>query len=243
MTVPIPQFILDFPISPICTFDNLVVGRGNREAAAALANLEGVTATGVGVTGEGGTGKTHLLMAAVADWRRRSGGSGAIYLDLAALGDQLDGADEQELGRFVQRHAGLRLAAVDDLEKLASSPALQEGVLYLFNRLHAEGGRLLFACRTSPRLLDWMRPDLRSRLLWGPVFPIDPPQEEELGPILLKLARDRQVRLSPDLVGFLQLRLPRRVGDYIDALERLDRAGLGLQRPLTVPLAKEVLGL
>ncbi len=244
MTIPIPQLVLTFPVRSVCTFDNLVVGRGNRLAVEAVRDLQRATATGLGLTGEAGTGKSHLLQAAVTEWRQRHGEGSAIHLDAVTLREQLDAAaGEGGLSRFLDRHRGLRLAAVDDLQAMAEDPVPQEGVLYLFNRLRADGGRLLFASRHSPRLLEWLRPDLRSRLLWGPVIAMDPPGDEDLAAILVKMADDRQVRLPPDLIRFLQMRLPRHVADYAEALDRLDRAGMGLKRPLTVPLAKEVLGL
>ncbi|MBF0463033.1 MAG: ATP-binding protein [Magnetococcales bacterium] len=242
------QFILNFPLDPVCTFANLVIGEGNHRAAEAVrllveqAVVPQVPSATV-LTGEAGTGKTHLLQAAVCQCRVLAGEESAIYLHTTALRSQLRTNGEQDLTRFVDRHAGCRLVAVDDLESLENSPALQEGILYLFNRMRETGGHLLVAGQHSPQELAWLRPDLRSRLLWGAVLVLDPPEDEMLGAILAKMVEDRQVRCGPELLKFLQLRLPRRIPDYAAALDRLNEAGLELKRPLTVPLAKEVLGL
>ncbi|MEO5364651.1 MAG: DnaA/Hda family protein [Magnetococcus sp. DMHC-8] len=250
MTAPIAQFILNFPLDPVCTFANLVIGAGNRraaEAVRALAEQQATPlvqwATALLLIGETGTGKTHLLQAAVDLCRSCSGEESAIYLNTVALRDQLRESGEQDLTRFLERHAACRLVAVDDLEELEASTALQEGVLYLFNRMRDSNGHLLVAGQRSPQLLEALRPDLRSRLLWGSVVPLDPPEDGLLGAILAKMVEDRQVRCSPELLRFLQMRLPRCIPDYAAALDRLNEASLGLKRPLTVPLAKEVLGL
>ena len=248
MTPPMYQFIFNFPLDPVCTFANLVLGAGNRRAAEAVrllvepASMPLVPSATV-LTGETGTGKTHLLQAAVCQCRLSAGEEAAIYLNTVALRGQLRTSGEQDLTRFVDRHAACRLVAVDDLEELESSPALQEGILYLFNRMRDAGGHLLVAGQQSPQELEGLRPDLRSRLLWGPVLVLEPPEDEMLGAILVKMVEDRQVRCGPELLKFLQLRLPRRIPDYAAALDRLNEAGLELKRPLTVPLAKEVLAL
>ncbi|MBF0273067.1 MAG: hypothetical protein HQL98_13540 [Magnetococcales bacterium] len=238
------QQILELGLDPVFTFDNLIVGDSNRLACAAVRGLmEGVAASLI-LTGGAGCGKTHLLHAAVGWQRRLRGGDGAAFLDPEALARALEGGGEGELTRFLARWQGDVLVAVDNLERLGSgSPALQEGLLFLFNHLRENGGRLLIASRLSPTHLEWLRPDLRSRLLWGSVMEIAPPDDVELEAILTKLAADRQVRLGPELIKFLCVRLPRRIPDLAAALERLDRAGLELKRPLTVPLAKEILTL
>lgn len=250
MTTPIPQFILNFPLDPVCTFANLVVGEGNRRAVEAVRALlaepsssRRQSSTALLLTGESGTGKTHLLQAAVSQCRAQSGESAAFYLNTTALRAQLRSSGEQDLTRFLDRHEPCQLVAVDTLDELESSPVLQEGILYLFNQMRDTGGRMLVAGQTAPQLLDGLRPDLRSRLLWGSVVVLEPPEDALLGAILAKMVEDRQVRCGPELLKFLQLRLPRRIPDYAAALDRLNEASLGLKRPLTVPLAKEVLGL
>lgn len=262
MTSSIPvafsQFILPFSLDQVCTFDNLVVGDANRRAVEAVRTLSEAlevlptfpvaaplvqTATALILTGEEGTGKTHLLQAAITQRQLLSGVEHAVYFTPAMLHEQLQGSEEQDLTRFLDGCDSCRLVAVDGLDELESCTMLQEGVLYLFNLMRATGGRMLVAGRKSPSSLGGLRPDLRSRLLWGPLIPVGAPEDEMLGAILAKMVEDRQVRCAPELLKFLQLRLPRRIPDYVAALDRLNDASLGLKRPLTVPLAKKVLGL
>ncbi|MEO5340829.1 MAG: DnaA/Hda family protein [Magnetococcus sp. MYC-9] len=250
MSRTVAQPILNLPLDPVCTFANLVVGAGNRAAVDAVRALADdnspsvlQSATALLLTGESGTGKTHLLQAAVCRRRLLAGEGAAIYLDIHALHAQLSHGGERELVCFLDRHEACQLVAVDDLDALPFSPLLQEGILYLFNRMRDRGGRLLVAGRASPQVLEGLRPDLRSRLLWGAVIALELPEDEMLGAILVKMVEDRQVRCGPELLKFLQLRLPRRIPDYVAALDRLNEASLGMKRPLSVPLAKEVLGL
>ncbi|MBF0177379.1 MAG: hypothetical protein HQL63_11120 [Magnetococcales bacterium] len=260
------QLLLDLPLDPVLTFANLVVGRGNRMAVEAVRSFGEAGEishvppfAGLTLCGEAGTGKTHLLQATVRQVRDQYGPHAALYLDLAGLDHHLEGgrSDRKEeveqqgseevseamLAGFLSRFEGCRLVAVDAMDRLNTSASLQEAVLYLYNGMRAAGVRLLFAGREQPGNLADVREDLRSRLMWGPVLLLQPPDEEDLAAILAQMALERQVRIGQDLVRFLVNRLPRRVPDFMQAIAALDHASLLQKRPLTIPLAKEVLGL
>ncbi|MEG3637702.1 DnaA/Hda family protein [Magnetococcus sp. PR-3] len=241
------QLLIAFPLDPVLSWENLVVGDHNAIAANGVRQLQAATVPGLILTGDAGVGKSHLLQAAVASVRLEHGEQSAVYLDLATLSKHLANQPKEHsealLSRFIDRYGRCRLAAIDELELLEGTPALQEGVLYLYNRLRAVGGHLLGAGRIDPSSMAGLRDDLRSRLLWGPVLHIDEPDEASLDAIMDKLASDRQLRLSEAVRHFLLMRLPRQVPEFARTIERLDKEALRQQRPITVPLAKEVLGL
>ncbi|GAB0056010.1 Chromosomal replication initiator protein DnaA [Candidatus Magnetaquicoccaceae bacterium FCR-1] len=238
------QLILSLGVDPLFTFGNFIVGTSNRLAHAAVGGVMESPATSLLLIGEAGCGKSHLLHAAVADRQAGQGRHLAVFLDPEALGLALADGGEGALTGFLERWSGRVLVAVDNLERIAAGPeVVQEGLLFLFNHLRACDGRLLVASRLSPVELTALRADLRSRLLWGQMLEIAPPDDAEREAILAKLAADRQVRMNPEVIRFLCARLPRRIPDLAEALDRLDRAGLERIRPLTVPLAKEILGL
>ncbi|MBF0309965.1 MAG: hypothetical protein HQL56_10595 [Magnetococcales bacterium] len=240
------QLLLDFPLNPVFSYGNLIVGEGNRQACQALRDLNLLPGELLTLVGEEGTGKTHLLQATVRQWRLQAGEEGvAVYLDMDLLSAHLTetgGSGEQVLSDLMNRYAACRLVALDDLQELENHAALQEGVLFLFRHLRERQGRLVCASRRSPLQLV-LRPDLGSRLSLGLVVPVLPPGDEERAEILRKMAIDRQVRVGEELLRFLAARLPRRVADYAQAIDHLDQEGLRQQRPWTIPLAKEVLGL
>ncbi len=110
------------------------------------------------------------------------------------------------------------LAIVDDVESL-DAPAQQA----LFNAINAA------------------REDLRTRLAWGLVYQLKPLSDAEKGEHLKAEAARRGLQLSDEVVGSLLTRLPRDLYSLNALLDRLDRHSLARQRPLTLPLVREVL--
>jgi chromosomal replication initiation ATPase DnaA len=85
-------------------------------------------------------------------------------------------------------------------------------------------------------------PDLVSRLRAIPQAVLGEPDDALLAGILVKLFDDRQIRVSPQVVSYLASRIERSIAAARSIVEELDRASLSGKRPVTVPLAAEILG-
>ncbi|MBF0284213.1 MAG: hypothetical protein HQL51_07120 [Magnetococcales bacterium] len=239
------QRLLPWPLEAQCTLAGWISWEGAALARGLVDQaLSGALMVGL-IVGPEGSGKTHLLRAAVAEAEARWGVGAGYYW--AAEGDESlaapSGDGEEILARRLEATGAPRLLALDRVERLTQAPGEQEWAFHLFNRVRRTGGAVLWAGREDPARLPGLPPELRSRILWGAAAALAPPGEEMLSCILGKLARDRQVLLSEELTRFLALRLPRRVAAYQAALDLLDREGLRQQRPLTIPLARQVLEL
>ncbi len=62
-----------------------------------------------------------------------------------------------------------------------------------------------------------------------------------LAGITVKLSADRELRGPPAVISYLASRIERSVAAAREAVAALDRASLSGKRPVTVPLAAEVL--
>jgi DnaA family protein len=212
--------------------DNFVAG-ANRETVAALRELLAADTSGVlFLAGAPGSGKTHLLQAACR--AVEAAGAQAAYLPFAELvahsPDVLEGLEQY------------RLLACDDLQAIAGHPEWEEAVFHLYNRLREAGGVLIGAAGEVPDRLGLDLPDLRSRLAWGAVYALQPPDDAARLDILTLHARERGLELPAEAAQFLLRRCPRDVHALMALLERLDRAALRAQRRLTVPFLRTVLG-
>jgi len=130
------------------------------------------------------------------------------------------------------------LVVADDVEAL-DADAQQA----LFNAINeARDGRCaVLASGKAPPAHLALREDLRTRLAWGLVYQLKPLSDAEKALHLQAEAARRGLTLSAEVVGYLLTRLPRDLYSLNALLDRLDRHAHARQRPLTVPLVKEVL--
>ena len=118
----------------------------------------------------------------------------------------------------------------------------ERALFHLVNLVRAEGASLLITSRVPVARLPLTLPDLVSRLRAVPQAELGPPDDALLAGILVKLFDDRQLRVTPQVVAYLASRMERSIAVARDIVARLDRASLSGKRPVTVPLAAEILG-
>jgi DnaA family protein len=200
------------------TLDNFVAGR-NIELLAALRQMLAATAgeRGIYVWGETGSGRSHLLQAAVEG--ALASGQTAAY----ACGEVPDAA---------------QVVAVDDVEKL--DDAGQVALFVLYNRLRESGGMLLVSGSQAPAFLQ-LRDDLRTRLGWGLVDQVLALSDAEKAQALQQHARARGLELPNEVTTYLLRHGRRDLPALLATLNALDEHCLRLKRVASVPLLKEVM--
>jgi DnaA family protein len=214
----VTQLLLDIAPDWNPTLDNFVAGR-NGELLAALRQTLAASAgeRGMYVWGEAGSGKSHLLQAAVEG--ALVSGQSAVY----ACGEVPDAA---------------QVVAVDDVEKL--DDAGQVALFILYNRLRESGGRLLASGTQAPAFLN-LRDDLRTRLGWGLVYQVLALNDAEKSQALQQHARARGFDLPNEVTTYLLRHGRRDLPALLATLNALDEHCLRLKRTASVPLLKEVM--
>jgi chromosomal replication initiation ATPase DnaA len=221
MTIKPVQMPLDLGGAPAYSAADFLVADGNRDAVACLEQWRAWPVFAHVLVGPEGSGKTHLA-----------------HLFSARTGAPITAAAVLNAAAVPTLAAALALI-VEDGDRGVDQTAL----LHLFNLLRERGRTLLLTARIPPARWPITLPDLRSRLAALPVVAIGAPDEALLAAVLVKLFADRQTRVGQDLVAYLVSRLERSFAAARAAVATLDRAALEQQRPITVPLAREVLGL
>lgn len=130
------------------------------------------------------------------------------------------------------------LAVADDVESLDAGA--QQALFNAINAARDGRGGVLAAGDAPPAGLR-LREDLRTRLGWGLVYQLKPLTDEQKAEHLRTAAARRGLALPDEVVAYLLARLPRDLYSLNALLDRLDRHSLARQRPLTVPLVREVL--
>ena len=203
------------------TFENFVPGAN----APAIAHLQALSAQAAPVYlwGVSGSGKTHLLE--------------ALVHRLEAQGDRA--------GWFSVAHAApwpvdeaWSLAVIDDCDRLDA--AQQHAAFALFVEAATRGVAIVAAGRVPPVDLA-VREDLRTRLGWGHVFAVQPLGEAEVRATLRRVADQRGIFLSDEVMDYLLTRFARDLKHLVAQLDRLDEFSMSTKRVITVPLLKQML--
>lgn len=203
--------------------------------ASALAAVRALVSAGGGAPvwlwGGAGSGKTHLLQAALAEWSDTRGPAAYLPLGLPGLHPSM--------------LAGLEncgLLALDEVDAVAGNAALEIALFHLWNGLLERGAAVLLAARQPPAGVAIALPDLASRFASSLVLQLQTPDEAELLEVLRVMAAQRGLELGPEVAAFLLRRLRRDTHELAALVERLDAAAMAAQRALTVPFVREVIG-
>lgn len=173
------------------------------------------------LAGAAGTGKTHLAEV----WRTRSG---AALVEAAEL-------HEEALPALLETGAVI----VENGESL--TPDGERALFHLINMVRETKSFLLLTGAEAPARWPAGLPDLASRLKAVPRVEIGPPDEALLAALLVKLFDDRGMSVPAAVISYVVPRMERSFAAMRDFAEALDRASLAGKRPVTVPLAAEVL--
>ena len=217
------QLILDWSREAAPAFDNFLPG-GNGEVLAHLRSLAAgaMAETSVLIWGAPGSGKSHLLQAALAAARAVGRPAAEVRIEEEELPAVMPGA----------------LYAIDAVD-LLSAPA-QGRLFTLYNACRDAGAQLLLAARVPPAAAP-LRDDLRTRLGWGLVLELRPLGDADKPAALAAYAREQGFRLTGEVIDFLLTRGRRDMGALLSTLRALDRYSLSTKRPVTIPLVKELL--
>ncbi|MEZ5460576.1 DnaA regulatory inactivator Hda [Dokdonella sp.] len=183
------------------------------------------------LAGPGGSGKTHLLIAACAE--ASSLGRRAQYLDPATVSGPLTEA--------IRQFGGSDMLAIDDVDLIAGSAEAEHALFDLHNRCVAEGTTLLFAASDPPAALPLVLPDLTSRLSACTQWQLRALDETSRREALRERAASRGIELDQAVLDWLFTRRARDLGALTELLDQIDLAALAAKRRVTVPFLRELL--
>jgi DnaA family protein len=214
------QLVLDLGAEPAQSLDTFQVGE-NAELAHMMHQFaqRASRERSCYLWGETGAGKTHLLHALAATPASR-------YI----------GADA-DAKAFVHA-ADVTLYLIDDIDRL--SPRRQIDAFALFNQVREHGAYMVCTGPLPPAVLP-VREDLRTRMGWGLVYQIRGLSDDEKIAALTQAAEARGLTLSASVLPYLLSHFKRDMRSLSTMLDALDQYSLETQRPVTVPLLRDLL--
>ncbi len=207
-------------LNPRYSFDQFIIGDGNRLAHAAslaVAELPGQAYNPLFLHAPPGLGKTHLLHA-IGNYIVAFGGTTRVrYTTVESFTNQfITALGSRSLDRFKHAYRDVDVLLIDDVQFLASKAKTEEEFFHTFNALYETGRQLVLTCDRLPSALVSVEERLRERFEAGLVADIRPPDLLTRIAILRKRVMLDRIALADDAV----LRaIAERVTDNVRSLE------------------------
>ncbi|MDP2044311.1 MAG: chromosomal replication initiator protein DnaA, partial [Candidatus Omnitrophota bacterium] len=228
------------------TFENFVVGSGNRHAHAyslAVANSPAKTYNPLFIYGGVGLGKTHLIQAICHQIRSSApGGIKICYISSEKFTNELiDAIQHHSTAAFRQKYRNVDVLVIDDIHFIAGKESTQEEFFHTFNTLYDAHKQIVFSSDRPPKEIANLQERLVSRFGWGLTTDIQPPDLETRVAILKKKIEREPVNVPDDVIFFIAQLIKTNVRELEGALIRTMAYSLLEEAPVTLQLAKEVL--
>jgi len=227
------------------TFDAFVIGNGNQFAHAAcqaVAERPSKAYNPLFLYGGVGMGKTHLMQAIGHEIKRRIPQSSICYVSSEKFtNEMINSLRYDKMTSFRDKFRNVDVLLVDDIQFLAHKERTQEEFFHTFNALHESMKQIVIASDRPPKELAEIEDRLRSRLEWGLIADIQPPDLETKVAILQKKAEQEKVTLPTDVALYIASNIRSNVRELEGALIRLVAHSSLIGSQITLPYAQQVL--
>ena len=231
--------------NPRFTFDQFVIGDGNRlahAAALAVAEMPGLAYNPLFICGPPGLGKTHLLHSIANYVRDHGGGLSVLYTTAEAFTDQFVGALQGgAIEAFKSAYRNVDVLLVDDVQFLESKVRTEQEFFHTFNALHGAGAQLVLTSDRLPRDMGALEDRLRERFESGLVTDVRPPDAGTRLTVLRKRAQQDELSVADEALERIAARVSSNLRTLEGALIRVVAFGSLTGRAVTPDLADEVL--
>jgi chromosomal replication initiator protein len=215
----------DFNLNPRYAFDGFVVGKGNalaHAAARAVSEKPGLVYNPLFIYGGAGLGKTHLMQAIGNEVLHLHPEMKVLYVTCERFtNDFIQSVSRGQAEGFKNRYRNVDVLLVDDVQFLAGKEGTQEEFFHTFNSLHQTNRQIVVTSDRPPKSIPSLEARILSRFEWGMIADIATPDLETRIAILDAKCKERNYKLSADILQYLATTIQSNIRELEGALNRI----------------------
>jgi len=210
-------------------FDNFWVGHNTELVSALTTSVTTGEPKVVYFYGQHGSGKSHLLFAAMR--LAKDEVINTSYLSLLDPSIELGMLEMVDLKHIV---------CIDNIQAWAGDEGKERALFTLFEQVKHAGGQLLISAHQPPEQTGFVIHDLVSRLASGLIYALHMLSDEQQLEALKMRANYRGLSMNDDALKYLVSRAPRDTASLFTILDAIDQASLVEQRRVTIPFLQKI---
>lgn len=210
-------------LNPKYTFSTFIAGESNQLAYATALEVSenpGKSYNPLYIYGDTGLGKTHLLHA--IGHTAKINGYRILWTSAEHLTSEFILAlKNKETEDFQSKYRSVDVLLVDDFQFLVGKSQTQECFFHIFDDLHNKDCQIVITCDSPPRDMRSFKKKLISRLEWGLIADIKPPDYNTRLAILTHKARQLKISATTDVLRYIATQFTNNIRELEGGLNRV----------------------
>ncbi len=232
-------------INPKYTFDNFVVGSGNRFAHAAslaVAETPSQAYNPLFLYGCSGLGKTHLMHAIGNYISLMNPSLKVMYVSSELFTNELINSIKDNTNElFRNKYRMIDVLLIDDIQFIGGKKQTEEEFFHTFNHLYQADKQIIISSDRHPKEMNTLEERLKSRFEWGLICDIQAPDYETRLAILQKKMQSLYVTVPNDVLDYIASNVISNIRELEGALTRITAFAKLNNLELSMSVAENVL--
>ena len=232
-------------LNPLFSWEEFVVGQGNRLAHSALATVAdnpGAVYNPVFIHGGHGLGKTHLLQAVTTEIKKRHPMLNVAYMPSETFVNEYVGAvPSKSLPVFRKRVRSLDVLVIDDFHFFVGKEKTLQEFRYTFDALQALGKQMVISSLLAPGEMEGVSEAVTGRLMSGLNIRLDQPGPDLRMEIVRSKAARIRIELPEPVVTYIAGHITGSVREIEGAVAKVCALAISENKTPDVPLARRAL--
>lgn len=232
------------------TFENFIVGPTNNIAqaaskAVALTPGKNGKYPSLYIHSNSGLGKTHLLHSVANEIAEKYPSYNICLITTRDFMEEMIGLMKiNKINDFFKKYTErVDVLMIDDIHELKNKEGTQDQFFHVFNEMHNKGKQLIFTSDKNPKEITGISERIKSRLQWGLVVDIQPPDLETRIAILRRKMEALDLYINEDVLTLIASRIKTNIRELEGSLVRLKAVSELMNVEIEVDLVKEQLML